>query len=132
MDLSRIAAALREIADALEAGGVENAPGGGGNDVISAGRRCTRVAASAGKDMLSPVEFGRRFGRSASWAKDLCRRGELPGAFRLPNKRWTIPEAAVAAYVASRQAPDVPIGTIRPRTTGSISDWRKLRPRSAA
>jgi len=54
--------------------------------------------------MVSAREFGQRFGRSASWAKELCRRGVLAGAFILPNGEWRIPTGTVAGYVASLSA----------------------------
>jgi len=121
-DLRRIAAALRELAAGLEA---ETEGGGGGEAAGGAGGRCTHDGGNPGEAMLSAVAFGQRFDRSASWTKDLCRRGELEGAFRLPNGAWRIPAAAVGVYVAAQQAPDVV--PLVPRRTGSISDWRKLK-----
>jgi len=81
-DLSRMAAALRALADALESPARDN----------------------ASKDMLSAAEFGERFHRSASWAKRLCRRGALPDVVKHNNGEWLIPAKAVAIYAASLKA----------------------------
>jgi hypothetical protein len=123
-DLGRIAAALRDLADAIEAeNGTPTPPFAAGG----AGRGPIRNTCDSGKGMvLSAVEFGARFGRSAAWAKALCRAGVLPGAFRLPNGAWRVPEEAVAVYVESQQKP-ADVIPLRPRSAESISDWRKVR-----
>jgi len=35
--------------------------------------------------------------------QELCRTGQLPGAYRTAGGHWRIPETAITAYIAQRQ-----------------------------
>jgi len=123
-DVARIAAALRQLADALEDPGPPLA-------ASAAERGHMSNSAGSGRDM-SAADLGQQFGRSASWAKAEIRAGRFPGAYRLPNGAWRVPAAGAEAYVTARRGATsgdsaATVVPLRPRTKGSISDWRKVR-----
>jgi len=58
------------------------------------------------KPFLTSRELGERWQVDVSWIAMLCRRGRLPGAFKLNDTRtgaWLIPIEAVLAYEEEKE-----------------------------
>ena len=78
MNAAAVVAALRQLADALE-------------------------AETPRDDVLTSAQLGARLHRSASTIRGWCEKGKFAGAFKLSGKDWRIPIAALEAFVADQQ-----------------------------
>ena len=66
-------------------------------------------------------EVATRYGRAPSTVRGWCEAGRFPGAYKLHDREWRIPRAAVEAFdVAQRERPAGPAR----RGVPSLSDWR--------
>jgi hypothetical protein len=80
------------------------------------------TAASPASASADPTvaEIAARYGRAPSTIRGWCEAGRFPGAYKLHDKEWRIPPAALAAFEA----------TVRGRATASrqdvqsLGDWR--------
>jgi hypothetical protein len=72
-------------------------------------------------------EIAARYGRAPSTVRGWCEAGRFPGAYKLHDREWRIPAAAVAAFdAAQRDRPASPRGY----PVRSLSDWRHALLRS--
>lgn len=66
-------------------------------------------------------EIGARYGRAPSTVRGWCEAGRFPGAYKLHDREWRIPAAAVEAFDATHRARPA---SHRRRSVRSLSDWR--------
>jgi hypothetical protein len=69
-----------------------------------------------------------RYGRAPSTVRGWCEAGRFPGAYKLHDREWSIPTAAVEAFdAAQRERPD----GRSDRCVRSLGDWRQASRRQA-
>lgn len=114
--------ALRAIAEALPDGAAVPVPRKWLLELLAAAGRDTDAVPLADPTV---EEIGARYGRARSTIRGWCEAGHFPGAYRLHDREWRIPTAAIEAFEAQER------GRERPASRGgsgvrSLSDWRRL------
>lgn len=113
MNAVRVAAALRELAAAIE----------------------DAAAPAAAGAVLTVALVAEQLHRSASTVRGWCEAGRFAGAFKLEGRDWRIPVAAIDAFLADQRAKtsreDAPRATIAPRADTGVPP-RRVRKGDAA
>src|SRR5690349_10092673 len=92
------AAGLRTLAEALPAGVPVPVPREWLLDLLAG------QAAVAGSLVDATVDqIAARFGRAASTIRGWCEAGRFPGAYKLHDREWRIPAAALEAFEAQER-----------------------------
>lgn len=112
-----LAAGLRAIAEVLPAGTAIPVP----REILLELLGALSAAASA----ISPAdptveEVASRYSRAPSTVRGWCEAGRFPGAYKLHNREWRIPSAALAAFEAAVRGR----ATASRRDAQSLGDWR--------
>ena len=83
------------------------------------------VETSTGLTDLTCEDIAERFGRSPACVRGWCRAGKLPGSYRLQQREWRIPRAAVEAFQAAQAngRPSKPRRTTQAKTV-DLGAWR--------
>ena len=55
---------------------------------------------------LTVPDVAERFDKAESTVRDWCRAGRFDGAYRLNDREWRIPPAAVDAFIEAQRNPD--------------------------
>jgi hypothetical protein len=91
---------------------------------------CPRAARRTGNTCVSPRAGGStvdaiaaRYGRAPSTIRGWCEAGRFPGAYKLHDREWRIPAAALEAFETKESRRERPAGG-RGRGAQSLSDWR--------
>ncbi len=107
---------LRRLAEALPAGTAIPVPRELLIELLE-GRRETRAADP------TVEEVGTRYRRAPSTIRGWCEAGRFPGAYKLHDREWRIPAAALEAFDAAER--ERPAGR-RGGGVRSLSDWRRV------
>jgi hypothetical protein len=115
-------AGLRLLAEALPAGAAVPVPREWLLELLAdQGHATSRTTA-----MDPTVEaIASRYGRAPSTVRGWCEAGRFPGAYKLHDREWRIPMAALEAFEAQERRRDHPTGQGR-RRVRSLSDWRRV------
>jgi hypothetical protein len=89
------------------------------HDVV-AGLRSLAEALPAGATV---EDLAARYGRAPSTVRGWCEAGRFPGAYKLHDREWRIPTAAVEAFEAKERRRERPTSR-GGRDVQSLSDWR--------
>lgn len=74
---------------------------------------------------LTVRELAEELDRAESTVRGWLNAGDIPEAYKLRDREWRIPQAAVREFLArQRDGDDGPAGRIR-STGGKLGDWRK-------
>jgi hypothetical protein len=68
-------------------------------------------------------EIAVRYGRAPSTVRGWCEAGRFPGAYKLHDREWRIPAAAIQAFESQVRRRERPAGG-RSSRARSLSDWR--------
>jgi hypothetical protein len=111
------AAGLRTLAEALPTGAAVPVPREWLLELLAG----QESAASANTTMDPTVdELAARYGRGPSTVRGWCEAGRFPGAYKLRDREWRIPPAAVASFEAAVRGR----ATANHRRVQSFGDWR--------
>jgi hypothetical protein len=118
---AELAASLRALAAALPAGSAVTVPR----------ERLLELLAAAGDvpDAVSSADptveaVATRYGRAASTVRGWCESGRFPGAYKLHDREWRIPVAALEAFDDAARGRESPAGR-HGRRIASLGDWRR-------
>jgi hypothetical protein len=114
------AAGLWALAEALPAGAAVPGPREWLLDLLA--RHGTPAPASAPADP-TVEEIAARYGRAPSTVRGWCEAGRFPSAYKLHDREWRIPAAAIEAFEKQQRRRERPAGG-RGRGGRSLSDWR--------
>jgi helix-turn-helix protein len=116
------AAGLRTLAEALPTGAAVLVPREWLLELL-AGQEST---ASTNTAMDPTVEaVASRYGRAPSTVRGWCEAGRFPGAYKLHDREWRIPPAALETFEAQERRRECPTGR-RGRPVASLGDWRRI------
>jgi helix-turn-helix protein len=113
------AAGLRSLAEALPAGAAVPVPREWLLELLDAQGTPAVVGTSADPTV---EEIATRYGRALSTIRGWCEAGRFPGAYKLHDREWRIPAAALEAFDAQQRRGDRASG--RRGSCVSLSDWR--------
>ena len=113
-----LAAGLRALAEALPTGSAVPVPREALLELLEA-------AEAPGISPTDPTveEVANRYGRAPSTVRGWCDAGRFPGAYKLHDREWRIPAAAIEAFEKQERRRERPAGG-RGRGARSLSDWR--------
>jgi hypothetical protein len=119
---SELATGLRALAEALPAGAAVPVPREWLLELLAG----QGSAASANPPADPTVEeIAARYGRAQSTIRGWCEAGRFPGAYKLHDREWRIPAAALEAFDTAARKREVPAGR-RGRPVASLGDWRRV------
>jgi helix-turn-helix protein len=117
---SELAIGLRALAEALPAGSAVPVP----REFLLELLAEQGTAASAATPMDPTVEaIAARYGRAPSTVRGWCEAGRFPGAYKLHDREWRIPAAAIESFEAQERRRGRQAGR-RERGVASLGDWR--------
>jgi hypothetical protein len=119
------AAGLRALAEALPVGAAVPVPREWVLELLAAG--VSTAAAAAPMDPTVEA-VASRYGRAPSTVRGWCEAGRFPGAYKLHDREWRIPSAAIEAFDAVQR--ERPAGR-RGGGVRSLDDWRRASRRPA-
>jgi helix-turn-helix protein len=119
---SEFAVGLRALAEALPAGSAVPVPREFLLDLLA--ELGTSEPAVAPMDPTVEA-VAARYGRAPSTVRGWCEAGRFPGAYKLHDREWRIPVAAIEAFDGQQRRGPRPAGRGGPGVR-SLSDWRHV------
>jgi len=110
---------LRTLAEALPAGAAVPVPREWLLHLLAGQGAPTPASAPADPTV---EEIAARYGRAASTIRGWCEAGRFPGAYKLRDREWRIPLAALEAFDAQQRRCERASG--RRGSSVLLSDWR--------
>jgi hypothetical protein len=117
---ANLAAGLRAVAEALPTGAVVPVPREALLELLEA-------VEPIGISPVDPTveEIAKRYGRAPSTVRGWCEAGRFSGAYKLHDREWRIPLAAIETFESQERLRERLTGR-RGRGVRSLSDWRHV------
>lgn len=122
-------AGLRSLAEALPAGTAVPVPREMLLELLEASAGRAQTSATTPMDPTVEAVAG-RYGRAPSTVRGWCEAGRFPGAYKLHDREWRIPAAALEAFEAKERQRERPASR-GGRGVRSLGDWRQASRRPA-
>jgi helix-turn-helix protein len=111
---------LRELAERLPDGAALTLPKAALLEALAGGSSQTSAIAPAPPGDRTVAELAVQFHRKPSTVRGWLEAGRFPGAYKLRDRDWRVPAAALDAFLAQERAP-------RPARGARLSAWRQRR-----
>lgn len=120
-----LAAGLRAVAEALPAGSALPVPREILLELLAARGEATMATGVADPTVEVVAD---RYGRATSTVRGWCEAGRFPGAYKLHDREWRIPQAAIETFDATQRERQA---GCRRAPVQSLGDWRRDSRREA-